>query len=334
MKTAIISVLILFFTIGSIYGQGKTSIAVLELDAGGISEYEAQVLTNRLRTELFKTNKFNVLERDKMDEILIEQGFQMSGCISTECAVEVGKLTGVQQMVAGTVAKIDNLFTIDIRLIDVETGKVVKTATEDCECQLKDVLTSSIKNVAERLTGVNLESASYVKKNTTQIDNSELYEWEKMGLSREEYVDFQRSGLSYEEWIKDNKMKNPATAFWLSFFLPSTGQYYNGDMSKGIIQQVLVVGGITLALVRGIDREETEGPDGSLVPTSTRNNAFFYVGFGIAAGAWAWSWLDARASAKDYNEQLEQQYGHLFQFNHNNIIYGLDFGVTKNTPCG
>lgn len=67
---------------------------------------------------------------------------------------------GIEQMVAGNIAIIDNLFTIDIRFLDVETGKVLKTATEDCECALKDFLTNSIRNVARKLTGMNNPAAS------------------------------------------------------------------------------------------------------------------------------------------------------------------------------
>jgi len=74
--------------------QEKMSIAVLELDAVGLSKQEAQVLTDRLRTELFKTNQFKVLERDKMTEILDEQGFQLSGCTTNDCVVDWGLATG------------------------------------------------------------------------------------------------------------------------------------------------------------------------------------------------------------------------------------------------
>ena len=154
MKNTIIIVLIVCFTVGLVYGQEKKSIAVLELDAGGISTYEAQVLTNRLRTELFKTEKFNVLERDKMDEILIEQGFQLSACTTNECAVEVGKLTGVEQMVAGNVAKIDNLFTINIRLIDVETGNSAEITLDSSTTAL----------YRQRLQEWQLEIASFCRR--------------------------------------------------------------------------------------------------------------------------------------------------------------------------
>ncbi len=67
----------------------QTNIAVLEFDGKNVSSEEASALTDRLRIELFKTNRFSVIEREKMDTILKEQGFQMSGCASDACAVEI-----------------------------------------------------------------------------------------------------------------------------------------------------------------------------------------------------------------------------------------------------
>ena len=59
MKVLLIS-LVLFISI--CLAQKKTTIAVLDLEAVGISNTEAQILTDRLRIELFKTNRFIVLE--------------------------------------------------------------------------------------------------------------------------------------------------------------------------------------------------------------------------------------------------------------------------------
>jgi len=147
--------------------QSKINIAVLDLEPKGITATEAEILTDRLRTEIVFTDKFQVVERDKMFEILTEQDFQKSGCTTVECAVELGKLLNVTHIVAGTVAKIDNLFTINIRLIDVETGKVLKTAVEDCDCQLKVVLTRSIKKIALQLTKSKSETENKVRIITT-----------------------------------------------------------------------------------------------------------------------------------------------------------------------
>ena len=70
----------------------KDIIAVLELDAVGVSDKDAQVLTQRLTNQISKTNQFIVVERNQIDKILKEQKFQHSGCTKTQCAVEIGQL--------------------------------------------------------------------------------------------------------------------------------------------------------------------------------------------------------------------------------------------------
>lgn len=155
--TRIIALILVVFLWSLLFAQNakpeKQRIAVLELSADGITKAESQTLTNRLRSELVKTGAFIVLERGEMDDILKEQGFQLSGCTSNECAVEAGKLLNVREMVAGSVGKVGTLYSIDVRLIDVETGEIVKTVTEDCQCPIERVLTQSIRKVAYKLAG-------------------------------------------------------------------------------------------------------------------------------------------------------------------------------------
>jgi TolB-like protein len=133
--------------------QNKPSIAILELDASGISKTDASVLSDRLQSELINTQKFVVMERAKVAEILNEQGFQASGCTSTDCAVEVGKLVGVEQMVAGNIGKLGEIYTINARLIRVQTGEVLKTAIVDRRCSIEVVLTQCMREAALQLSG-------------------------------------------------------------------------------------------------------------------------------------------------------------------------------------
>jgi len=139
---------ILSIVILNSYAQNKIPIAVLDLQGEGISSSETRILTSRLRTDLFNSGRFVVLEREQMDEILNEQGFQISGCTSNECVVEIGRILGVKNMIAGDIGKIGSLYTINLRMIDVESSKILKTATDDCSCSIEIVLTKSIKKVA------------------------------------------------------------------------------------------------------------------------------------------------------------------------------------------
>ena len=131
----------------------KLSIAILKLDGHGISDYEAATLTDRLRSELFKLNGFRVLEREKMDEILKEQGFQQSGCTSSECLVEVGQLVNVNRILGGSIGKVGGTYTVSVRLIDVEKGEIVKTATRDMQGKIDALLTTTIPQIAKDISG-------------------------------------------------------------------------------------------------------------------------------------------------------------------------------------
>ena len=186
-----ILLIILMYISGNLFSQDKKYIAVLDLDGEGISHSETKIISSRLRTDLINTNKFIVIEREKVNEILKEQGFQLSGCTSNQCVVEAGKILGVEQIVAGNIGKIGKLYTLSIRLIDIETGEVLKTATTDCECSIENVLLYSVKNVVQIITGdkVNYSTYRFISeiKDSSNF-NYNIYkkftipEWEKIGL--------------------------------------------------------------------------------------------------------------------------------------------------------
>lgn len=150
--------LLLFIPALSIWAQEKTNIAVLDLKGENISASDTEIISSRLRSELVNTNKFNVIEREKMNELLKEQGVQISGLVNDSSIVQAGKLLGVKRMATGTAGKIGNLYTISLRLIDVETGKIIKTASADNTGGIETFLTESLKTASRRLAG--LETAN------------------------------------------------------------------------------------------------------------------------------------------------------------------------------
>ena len=110
--------------------DGKTTVAVLEFEGRGINQMESATLTDRLRSEMVNTNAIIMVERNQMEEILNEQGFQQSGCTSAECAAEVGALLGVQNMVSGSFGLLGNTYTIDAKMFSVETGATVRSVSK------------------------------------------------------------------------------------------------------------------------------------------------------------------------------------------------------------
>ena len=134
--------------------QQKKTIAVLNMQTkAGISKAGAGTLSDRLRSELVNLGVFTVLERGEMNAILVEQGFNQTGCTTSECAVEAGQLLGVQQMVAGDVGKIGNLLTFDVRVFDIETGKILHAYQENYVGDAAGLL-ALMNKIAKRISGL------------------------------------------------------------------------------------------------------------------------------------------------------------------------------------
>ncbi len=135
-----------------LFAQSTKRIAVLDLQGDGVSKSAAKTLSERLRSKLVNTGAFHVLEREQMDEILGEQGFQQSGCVSDECLVEIGRLVGVEQMIGGSIGKIGQTYTLDLRIIDVQSGRILKTVSDDYRGDA-DGLLNVLEIAAKRIAG-------------------------------------------------------------------------------------------------------------------------------------------------------------------------------------
>jgi TolB-like protein len=137
---------------GDVLGQLKPHIAILNLEGREISENEAATLSDHLRGQLVNLGTFIVLDRNKMEEVLREQGFQQSGCTLTECAVRVGRVLNVQKMVAGSIGKLNKTYAINILMIDVESGRIEKSFNRNYGGEI-DGLLEILQDIALEMAG-------------------------------------------------------------------------------------------------------------------------------------------------------------------------------------
>jgi TonB family protein len=151
---------------------GQTTIAVFDFENNGLKKYEVRQLSTRLESEVVKIGGFRVVERTKIDEILKEQKFQMSGCVD-ECLIEIGKMMGAKQIILGSVGELAGLYTITVKLVDAETGELIRTSNYDAENGLKELLKIGLKKVAFQLIQ-NKSSKNDISKNyRNEKDNGE-----------------------------------------------------------------------------------------------------------------------------------------------------------------
>ena len=123
--------------------------------ASGLSNYQAEAITDIFTRMLSNSRVIAIVERDRLDAIGREHRFGMSGLVDTGTAVEIGRIAGCQYMLLGSVTqftknvtnqkfafinetKYDASVTIDMRVVDVTTSEVVLSMAETGSATRKD----------------------------------------------------------------------------------------------------------------------------------------------------------------------------------------------------
>jgi TolB-like protein len=150
MKHLFIIPILFLFTLTSLL-SGQTTVAIVDFEGKGVSQTESSALTDRFGSELFNLGVFSLIERSQMNDILEEQGFQQTGCVSAECAVEVGKMVGAEQIITGSISHIGNVFSVSSKIVDVESGRILKMSTYDFEGMIGDLLRTGMRNAVLKL---------------------------------------------------------------------------------------------------------------------------------------------------------------------------------------
>jgi len=120
-------------------------LAMMPLDSRGVGKNEVSAITDNLASKLQQSGKFRIMERSQMDQILKEQNFQQSGaCDGNQCAVEMGKLLGIDRMVIGSVGLVGSTYTFNLRMIDVGSGEAVRTSARNHKGSIDEVLTDLV----------------------------------------------------------------------------------------------------------------------------------------------------------------------------------------------
>ena len=110
--------------------RDKITLAVLDFEAKNTTPGNAEAVTDLLRTNLFNTGRFTVVERERIRQIFEEQRFQMGGFTDTDKAVEIGKVLNVQKIMLGTVNKLGDTYILNTRMVDVQSGAVDLAVSE------------------------------------------------------------------------------------------------------------------------------------------------------------------------------------------------------------
>jgi TolB-like protein len=130
LLTAAALVISALVTGGVARADKKPTVAVLYFDYSGNDE-ELGVLRKGMAqmmiSDLSALDAIQIVERDRLEEVLAELKLGQSGKIDAATAAKAGKLLGARYMVLGGYFDIKGALRVDARVVEVETGKVVQS---------------------------------------------------------------------------------------------------------------------------------------------------------------------------------------------------------------
>jgi len=144
MKKALALIVLLVCVVSFAMSQntGKPIITVLPFSTTKLSESESKLFIDFISNYVHKTEKFEVIDPTQRETILNEIQFSLSGCTTEDCQLEVGRMLSANQIIVGSVGSIGKIYILNMKIIEVETGKTLSTASEQFD-SIEDLIYES-----------------------------------------------------------------------------------------------------------------------------------------------------------------------------------------------
>ncbi len=207
--------------------------------------------TDILINELVRSQQFIMIERDKLNQIMQEQGLGMSGVVDARTATKAGRVLGLNAIVTGSVSQfgvktggMDFGFykkkqqtvetTVDIRVVDASSGQILLAESGQ---GLAETATSEVLGMGgrvgydETLAGKALRSA-IVKLINNIIQSMQASEWSGRIAQLESDTVYLNAGRQVGLELNDKldvfrpgkEIIDPATGLSLGFTQSKIGQ--------------------------------------------------------------------------------------------------------------
>jgi TolB-like protein len=138
--------------------DSRPGIAVLPFENGGSygkdkEDFDAlrKGIAATLIYELARNPGARLVEREQTQRLLDEQGLGVAERVDAATAAKVGKLVGARYMITGSFIDLYGDFRVDARIIDVESGEIMKVVRSDPRLHDRRDMFRMIESVARAI---------------------------------------------------------------------------------------------------------------------------------------------------------------------------------------
>jgi hypothetical protein len=91
----------------------------------------SEYIIGELEYNLVNSGQFRIVDRRRLDQIRIEQNFQMSGEVSDASAVSIGNILGANIVITGEITGTGSLQRVVFKVLDVRTAQIITMTREE-----------------------------------------------------------------------------------------------------------------------------------------------------------------------------------------------------------
>ncbi len=157
----------------------ENSIAVVSFENQTGDEaynYLQKAIPNLLITSLEQTGQLYVVTWERMSDLLEQMGKKDTEAIGRKLGFKLCRMEGVESIILGSFIKAENMFATDIKVLDVETKKLLKSASSK-GMGVDSILRTQIDELSKEITegiGLARERIEPVRAPITDVTTSSM----------------------------------------------------------------------------------------------------------------------------------------------------------------
>jgi len=111
-------------------GTNNVTIAILDfVNANEKRSVLGRYLVEQISNYFFQNSNLKIVERGQINRIMNEQNFNMSGSVSDETAVGIGRMLGATAVTLGTLTRMGNTISVNLKIVETETGSLLSSGS-------------------------------------------------------------------------------------------------------------------------------------------------------------------------------------------------------------
>jgi hypothetical protein len=131
----------------------RIGVVLFDLECDSMEAEALRILTDVMRGELVKSEKYQLIDRAHVQMVLEEQSFQLGQTVDDATKVEMGQIIGAEQVITGRIGYLGKIQVITLQLIDVGTGRVERLEATDFVGAVEH-MRRPVRAATQRLIGI------------------------------------------------------------------------------------------------------------------------------------------------------------------------------------